>query len=119
MAGRAEAGRGSRMNALKPPALATWLLTRLAPGEKRASLIGDLIEQHQRGRSSAWYWRQAVSVIGGHLAVTVWTDKWIAVGVIALNAILPHLYLSFISHWVVVVDMAWYPPLMNWLVETE
>jgi len=107
------------MNASKPPAAATWLLNRLAPGEKRESLIGDLIEQHQRGRSSAWYWRQTVSVIGTHLAATLLRYKWVAIGVIALNSILPSLYLSFISHWVVVVDMAWYPHLMNWLIETR
>jgi hypothetical protein len=107
------------MNALKPPALATWLLNRLAPGERRESLIGDLIEQHHRGRSSAWYWRQAVSVIGVHLAATLWRYKWVTIGVIALNTILPYLYVSFISHWVVVVDMAWYPPLMHWLIETR
>ena len=40
-----------------PPALANWLLAKLVPGGKRESMIGDLIEQHQRGRSSAWYWR--------------------------------------------------------------
>ena len=51
------------MKASHPPALATWLLTKLASGDKRESMIGDLIEQHQRGRSSAWYWRQAIGVI--------------------------------------------------------
>lgn len=107
------------MNALKPPALATWLLNRLAPGEKRESLIGDLIEQHQRGRSPAWYWRQAVNVVIAHLAATLWRHKWVAIGVIALNAILPDLYRSFIAHWVAVVDMAWYPRLMHWLLETR
>jgi hypothetical protein len=107
------------MNALKPPALATWLLNRLAPGERRESLIGDLIEQHQRGRSSAWYWRQTVSAMGVHFAATLWRCKWVTIGVIALNTILPYLYLSFISHWVVVVDMAWYPHLVRWLIETK
>jgi len=107
------------MNALKPPALATWLLNRLAPVEKRDSLIGDLIEQHQRGRSSAWYWRQAVSVIVAHLSATIWRYKWVAVGAISLNAILPYVYRSFIAHWVVVVDMAWYLPLMQWFIETQ
>ena len=88
------------MNALKPPAMATWLLDRLAPVEKRESLIGDLIEQHQRGRSSAWYWRQAVGVIVAHSAATLWRYKWVAVGVIALNTILPYLYLSFMAPWI-------------------
>ena len=33
------------MSTSGPPALATWLMTRLTSGEKRESLIGDLIEQ--------------------------------------------------------------------------
>lgn len=107
------------MNALKPPAIATWLLDRFAPVEKRESLIGDLIEQHQRGRSSAWYWRQAIGLIVTHSAATLWRCKWVAVGVIALNAMLPYLYLSFIFPWVAVVDNAWYPRLMQWLAETK
>src|SRR5262249_41221174 len=50
--------------ATNPPTVATWLLRRLAPPHRRESLIGDLIEQYERGRSSAWYWRQAIVAIG-------------------------------------------------------
>ena len=55
------------MRASGPPELATWLMTKLVPGHKRESLIGDLVEQHQRGRPSAWYWRQAISAIASQL----------------------------------------------------
>jgi hypothetical protein len=51
------------MNAVRPPRLATWLLERLAPEARRESLIGDLHEHLARGRSEAWYWRQALTVI--------------------------------------------------------
>jgi hypothetical protein len=51
------------MNAMRPPRLATWLLERLAPESRRESLIGDLHEQWARGRSAAWYWRQALTAI--------------------------------------------------------
>ncbi len=51
------------MRALSPPRLATWLLERLASGEKRESLVGDLIEQHRNGRSAWWYWRQSLTAI--------------------------------------------------------
>jgi hypothetical protein len=47
----------------QPPRLATWLLVRLASGEKRESLIGDLAEHYRRGRSSGWYWRQVLIVL--------------------------------------------------------
>jgi hypothetical protein len=46
-----------------PPRLATWLLGRLASGQTRESLIGDLIEQYRNGRSASWYWRQTLGSI--------------------------------------------------------
>src|SRR2546425_2422723 len=38
-------------------------MARLAPGERNESLAGDLIEEYQRRRSRAWYWKQVVSAI--------------------------------------------------------
>src|SRR5216684_4519442 len=55
--------KGSDMQVTQPPRLATWLLERLASGEKRESVIGDLAEQYQHGRSLTWYWRQVLSTI--------------------------------------------------------
>ena len=46
----------------KAPALATWLLERLVPVEKDA-IAGDLVEEFRNGRSRAWFWRQAITVI--------------------------------------------------------
>src|SRR5437773_2937636 len=51
------------MRTSQPPRVATWLVYRLASGPKRESLIGDLIEQHHRGRSAVWYWGQVLSAI--------------------------------------------------------
>ena len=51
------------MRASDPPAFATWLISQLVSGAKTESLIGDLVEQHRRGRSSTWFWWQAISVI--------------------------------------------------------
>jgi hypothetical protein len=47
----------------QPPRILTWLLNRLLSGSARDSVIGDLIEQHHRGRSSPWYWRQALLAV--------------------------------------------------------
>jgi hypothetical protein len=41
-----------------PPRLATWLLKHFGPAYYRESLAGDLLEEYQRDRSPAWYWRQ-------------------------------------------------------------
>ena len=47
----------------QPPRLATWLLKRMLSSPTRESLIGDLVERHRGGRSSLWYWRQALLAI--------------------------------------------------------
>ena len=51
------------MKTSQPPALATKLLEMLAPGPHGDALTSDLAEQYRKGRSRAWYWRQAPSGI--------------------------------------------------------
>ena len=51
------------MSAAPPPRAATWLLNRLAPGERNGALAGDLVEEYQRRRSRAWYWKQVLIAI--------------------------------------------------------
>jgi hypothetical protein len=51
------------MNSSKPPALVTWLVEHLIPGNRNEALAGDLLEQFSQGRSVAWYWRQALIAI--------------------------------------------------------
>jgi hypothetical protein len=43
--------------------MATWLLEHLGPGYRNESLVGDLFEEYEQGRTRAWYWRQAVVAI--------------------------------------------------------
>ena len=40
-----------------PPVAAKWVLTHLAPGTPE-SVLGDLEEEYEAGRSTRWYWRQ-------------------------------------------------------------
>lgn len=51
------------MTASRPPRLADWLLHRLTFGMRGDSIIGDLHEQYERGRSVGWYWRQTITTI--------------------------------------------------------
>jgi hypothetical protein len=46
-----------------PPRIATWLLERLGPGYRNESLVGDLFEEYQQGRSRAWYWQEVILAI--------------------------------------------------------
>ena len=59
------------MRATRPPRLADWLLFRLAYGPKRHSLVGDMHEQYERGRSSLWYWRQAARAIVLNIGISL------------------------------------------------
>lgn len=47
----------------QPPRLASWLLHHFASGPRRDSLIGDIIEQYQLGRSLTWYRRQVLAAV--------------------------------------------------------
>ena len=49
------------MTGKQPPALATWILKRTARANE--PLIGDLLEEYQRGRSAVWYWRQVLTTV--------------------------------------------------------
>jgi hypothetical protein len=49
------------MTTRRPPRLATALLCRLA--EPTETVLGDLVEQFQSGKSTLWYWRQVASII--------------------------------------------------------
>jgi hypothetical protein len=53
----------SDMTLRTPPLLARLVVEKLGPSDRRESLIGDLTEQYQRGRSSLWFWRQSVVAI--------------------------------------------------------
>jgi len=109
------------MTPSQPPTVATWLLTTLISGEKRESIIGDLIEQHGRGHSSGWYWRQTISAIVTTFSAEIWRHKLLAVSVAAVSTFLPDMYM-YSKLWVLVhrLDRLWYPHLINsrwsWIV---
>jgi hypothetical protein len=73
------------MRPTQPPRFATWLLKRLGSAGKNESLIGDLVEQLQNGRSAAWYWRQAVGSILAATGRDVRDHKVLALRAIAVG----------------------------------
>jgi hypothetical protein len=67
------------MNVRTPPRLATWLLKHFGPTYRRDSLLGDLLEEYQAGRTAAWYWRQtgAALLISGPRLLRVRLPKFV------------------------------------------
>jgi hypothetical protein len=104
-----------------PPALANRLLSTLVPGERSESMIGDLVEQHQRGRSTGWYWRQTLRAIAASFIDEALQHVWLAASVAALSFYFDKIY-TLSKMWMLVwrVDRLWYPHLINsslsWLV---
>jgi hypothetical protein len=47
----------------RPPACAIWLVAHFGDRYRRDALLGDLVEEYQRRRSKAWFWRQAAIVL--------------------------------------------------------
>ena len=73
------------MRDTRPPRVAAWLFDRLASGPNRESLGGDLAEQYRRGRSSAWYWRQAIGSILAGTARDVSDHKLLALRAVTVG----------------------------------
>jgi hypothetical protein len=42
---------------------ATWFLRLFCSGPEHESMVGDLLEQYQRGRGRFWYWRQVAGMV--------------------------------------------------------
>ena len=69
-------------------AIATWLFERLGLD---VALIGDLLEERERGRSAIWYWRQVL--------IAVWIGIWVAIRehkVLALRAVATGFAIEFL-----------------------
>jgi hypothetical protein len=109
------------VNRPQPPALATWLMSTLLLGDNAEALIGDLIEQHRRGRSSAWYSRQAARAIVTTFAAEMWQQQLLAIVAIGLGTYFGQIYMFIVRpSWVAELDRLWYPYLISsrwsWMV---
>ena len=71
------------MKSSTPPRVASWLFSRLGP--PNGELAGDLIEEYNSGRSTAWYWRQVLIAIAVGLRAEVSTHKFLAVKAVATS----------------------------------
>jgi predicted permease len=52
----------------RPPAIAEWLLRRLAPGREGEIIAGDLREEFEARGGRIWYWREVLSCVAVRLS---------------------------------------------------
>src|SRR5262245_12488179 len=57
------------MRAKQPPQIGTLLLKRL--GALDDALVGDIVEEWNRGRSAVWFWRQVIVAITSTVTTTI------------------------------------------------
>jgi hypothetical protein len=84
-----------------PPSLPAWLLEHLRFGSTGEALIGDLLEEYRRGRSSAWYWRQALrAILAGYTGEV--RRHWVLVARAVCIGVLASYWASMLGHFLVV-----------------
>ena len=92
-----------------PPRLASWVLERFAFGPQRESLVGDIVEQYQQGRSSMWYQRQTLAAVFIGSVTRVRAHPRRALRALVLAATVPLLFVTAV--WLVMLHISSH----NWL----
>lgn len=69
------------------PTLAAWLLKHFVAKRRSESLLGDLFEEYQSGRTCCWYWRETlvalcISARSGAREVFSWCGARVILGLI-------------------------------------
>ena len=67
------------------PRLADRLLVHLLPPSLAETVVGDLHEQYQRGRSRLWYWRQVLETVVLSLTADLRSHKLLTLRALALG----------------------------------
>ena len=63
----------------QPPRIARWVLNHFGCSPNNDAVIGDLDERYQQGRSSSWYWRQALVTLIVGFCHELRTHKGVAI----------------------------------------
>jgi hypothetical protein len=77
-----------------PPTVAKWLLRHFGSSPNNESTIGDLDERYRQGRSSLWYWKQAVGAIVVSFFNEVWGHKLLAVRALLIGWMIKIVWIS-------------------------
>ena len=101
---------------MTPPALAIRLLERFGV---KAPIVGDLIEQHRRGRSTAWFLRQALIAITLTMLQDVRAHKVLATRAIAVGWLIQWLLLFMLRQPVRILGNMPGKAIWNWTIEND
>jgi hypothetical protein len=109
------------MTSLPSSVVGTWLLDRFC-GEP--AIAGDLLQEHRRGQSTLWYWKEVVCAVCAYSRSTVWEHKWLTARAIATGYLFSWLVIRTVMRdivhpwWDVVAPPALYPCIayVPWLV---
>ena len=94
---------------MTPPRLATWLLNRFVAPNNRDSLIGDLAEQYQQGRSRFWYWRQAIVAVAVTCVRDIRDHKLLAARALTVG---------WLVYWLASFPITWLARITRFWVES-
>ncbi len=70
------------------PSVSIWFLRHFGCSTKNESIIGDLVEQYQQGRSRVWYWRQVFIAILVSFVTEIRLNKLLAVRALLIGNVL-------------------------------
>jgi hypothetical protein len=109
------------MTSLPSSVVGTWLLDRFC-GEP--AIAGDLLQEHRRGRSTFWYWKEVVCAVCAYSGSTIWEHKWLTARAIATGYLFSWFVIRTVMRdivhpwWDAVAPPALYPCIayVPWLV---
>ena len=87
------------MSSRNPPRIATWLMEHLTTAERDEAIAGDLEEEFRGGRSTAWYWRQALAALAREWCRSVWRRREAMLFAAIWSLLSPAWRLEFLRHF--------------------
>ena len=92
------------------PQAAMWFADRFISGARRDSLVGDLVEQFDTGKSTVWFWRQVLAAIVTSAAADRASHKLLAARALIVGATL---------YYVLAIPVIWIAPFaQTWIGNT-
>jgi hypothetical protein len=86
------------------PPVATWLLTQFVTGNLRESLLGDLFEEYQAGRTVGWYWRETLAALFVSMRISLRSNVGRLLSCRGMRPLLAPIAQALLLIWIVVLS---------------